>query len=176
MATTDIQPDGLALAGLGLDKDLLLRVARILLADLYWDDDLESDYIAACQAKPKQFPYVKELMDRPETPQIQDEIDALIRMAGICGRIEQAWGESFYSVTRRILGYDRPNYTSSRAFPETQGAFDELQEELVYLTFMACIGHGIGPAGDSSCQWPEELDEAPIHIENPMLFQLSLLE
>jgi hypothetical protein len=151
---TTKRPDGLALAGLGLDKPLLLRVARILLADIYWDDDREREYDGS----------ERELMKRPETPQIQDEIDALIRMAHICGRIEQAWGESFYSLARRLCPPD-----------QTQ---EDVQEDLVYYTIMACIGHGIGPSECSRIdRFDEDMDQAPIHIDsNPMLFQLSLIE
>ena len=146
---TTTQSTGLALAGLGLDKDMLLRVARILLADVYWDEDREGEYDG----------YERQLMERPETPQVPDELDAVMRLSHICGRIEQAWGESFYSIAERI--------TSSVQIRE------EIQENLVYYALMACIGHGIGPC-DVEC-FPEELSNAPIHIENPMYHQLDLL-
>jgi len=157
---TPIKPDNLALAGLKLDKPMLLRVARILLADLYWDEDQEGEYRAKSHTEE---PFHAEIMNRPETPQIPDVTDAIIRMAHICGRIEQAWGESFYSVARRLT-------------PPDQIA-DQVQEDIVYYTIMACIGHGI----DANCidridRFDDNLDPSPIRIENPMLFQLSLLE
>jgi len=158
MTTTTIKPDGLALAGLGLDKGLLLRVARCLLADIYWDDDQETQYRADCKVRSE--PWIRELMKRPETPQVPDETDALIRMAHICGRIEQAWGESFYSVARRICKHDEVK--------------EEVQEDLVYYALMAAMGHGVGPQDVDG--FPEELDASPINIENPMLYQLALLE
>jgi hypothetical protein len=161
MTTITSQPDKLALAGLGLDKPMLLRVARILLADIYWDDEQESLYHDTCAMNDR--PVIRDLMDRPETPQVSDEVDALIRMAGICGRIEQAWGESFYSVARRI-------HETERANTKTQ---EELQEDLVYYALMAAIGHGVGPCDVEG--FPPELEASPINIENPMLFQLSLL-
>lgn len=139
-------------AGLGLDKDMLLRIARILLADVYWDDERESDYEGN----------VRELMDRPETPQIPDELDAVMSLSHICGRIEQAWGISFYMVAWQMVGNDAP--------PDV---LKKKQEDLVYYALMACIGHGVGPNDDP--KFPSELAGAPIHIENPMFDQLDLL-
>jgi len=158
MTTTTIQPDNLALAGLENDKGMLLTVARILLADIYWDEDRSNEYHRASK---KSF-WEQDLMKRPETPQIPDETDALIRMAALTGRIEQAWGESFYSVARRICPDDQIQL--------------EVHEDLLYYTCMACIGRGIGPEDMAIAKFPEELDGAPIHIENPMLFQLALLD
>ena len=130
---------------------MLLRIARILLADVYWTDEREEMYHVVGG-------HERDIMKRPETPPVPDELHAVMRLALVCGRIEQAWGESFYSIARRIC---QPDQT-----------FMDIQEELVYLTLMACIGHGIGP-GDSSCEWPSELEEAPIQIENPMQWQLD---
>jgi len=154
---TPIKPDNLALAGLKLDKPMLLRVARILLADLYWDEDQEGEYRAKSHTEE---PFHAEIMNRPETPQIPDETDAIIRMAHICGRIEQAWGESFYSLAQRIC--------------KQHEVAEQVQENLVYCACMAAIGHGVGPQDVDG--FPKELDPSPIRIENPMLFQLSLLE
>lgn len=153
MSTKTMPPDGLALAGLGLNKPMLLNVARVLLADVFWDEDREGEYEGN----------VRDIMDRPETPQVPDELDALMKMSHICGRIEQAWGESFYSVARRVLGSDEP-----------KPKFEKALEDLVYYTIMACIGHGIGP--DEIDGFAETgNDPAPIHIENPLDHQLDLL-
>jgi hypothetical protein len=154
-ATTKIKPDGLALAGLANDKPMLLAIARLLLADLYWDDENEALYRAGGGQE-------KCLEKRPETPEVPDETDALIRMAALTGRIEQAWGESFYSIARRICPPD--------VVPQS------VHSDLMYHTIMGCIGHGINAADMEIAQFPEELDTAPIRIENPMLFQLSLLD
>lgn len=148
------------LAGLGLDKDTLLHVARLLLADIYWNDEREGDYLTACALKPKKFPFVRELMKRPETPQVADELDALMKLSHICGRIEQSWGTSFYDVSRRMVKPDQVR--------------EKVQQTLIYRTIMACIGHGISAA--DSGDFPDDLDPSPIIIENPMQYQLDLLE
>lgn len=143
--------DGLALAGFGLRKDLLLRVARSLLADIY--------------------SHVKELMAHPETPQIPDEADALIRMAHICGRIEQVWRRSFYDVACEMYPAYAPGFDTA-----TNG-FSEKFETLVYRTIMSCIGHGIGPDDENGAcnnSFPGNLSPRPINIENPMFSQLEM--
>ena len=156
--TTTIKPTGLALAGLGLDKEFLLTVARTLLSDVYWDEEREGEYRDDCRERG--FAVEREIMKRSQTPQVPDETVALIKMAHICGRIEQAWGESFFSIARRICPPQRIQ--------------EKLLEDLIYYTLMSCIGHGIGPdevAGFSDTG----LSSSPIRIENPMQYQLEWL-
>lgn len=146
---------------LGIDRLLLTEVARYLWCDVYWNEEREGEYrqVVGCQFEP-------ELACRPQTPDVPDLDDALFNLFHACGRIEQAWGKSFYQVACEMY--------VGEGQPDLDGPFCEKLELLVYKTLMACIGHGISGADDDN--WPEGLDDAPIHIENPLQDQEGLTE
>lgn len=146
------------LAGLGLNNDMLLPVAWWLLLDIYWNDDREGEYRHTCTERGDKWE--QKLADRPVSPKIPDEIDALIKLSHICGRIEQAWGKSFYSVSKSMVKPDQIR--------------EELMQTLIYRTITACIGHSLlGPDDDGG--FPDYLLTSPINLENPMQDQLDLL-
>jgi len=149
------------LAGHGLNKDTLLSVAWWLLLDIYWDDEMEAEYRKTCTDRGDKWEH--NLVDRPVSPAVPDELDALMKLSYICGRIEQAWGESFYSVSRRMVNPDQQAHLNK----------EELMQTLIYRTIMACIGHGTGPNDDGN--FPGELLTSPISFENPMQYQLDIL-
>ena len=147
------------LAGLGIDRLLVTDIARTLWCDVWWTDEREAEYRqqAGCQ-------WQQQLLSRTETPDIPDLDDALFKLFHAVGRIEQAWGRSFYAVARDMY----PEvYTVTLVNGEP---FQEKLEMLVYRTLMACIGHGIGPDDDGD--FPEDLDASPIDIENPLQEQV----
>ena len=148
------------LAGHMLDKDTLLPVAWWLLLDVYWDDEREGEYRDTCTERGDHWE--QNLVDRPVSPKVPDELDALMGLSHICGRIEQSWGRSFFDVARQMY----PKHTGN--------GLQERLQNLVYRTIMACIGHGIGPNDDGG--FPYSLLTSPIQIENPMQYQLDLLE
>jgi hypothetical protein len=156
------------LACLGIDRLLLSEVARTLWCDVYWTDEREGEYGQTHGAL-----HVRELTERPETPDVPNLDDALFKLFHAVGRIEQAWGKSFYQVACDMVCSGHPSDLDSLAnladkcdLDNPHGPFRQRLEMLVYRTMMACIGHGIGPDDDGD--FPDELDAAPIDMENPL--------
>lgn len=159
----------ISLAGHMLDKDTLLPVAWWLLLDVYWDDDREGKYRETCIERGDTWE--RNLVDRLVSPAVPDELGALMRLSHVCGRIEQSWGRSFFDVARDMYPAYHPGANTQT------GMFTEKLQTLIYLTIMACIGHGIGPDDENgACNrpFPDELLTSPIQIENPMQNQLDL--
>ena len=153
--------ENIPLACLGIDRVLLSEVARILWCDVYWTDEREEEYRQTHGAL-----WVQDITCRPETPDVPVLDVALFSLFYSVGRIEQAWGRSFWSVAAEMYS---EVYADRGDNPER---FRGKLEELVYRTIMACIGHGIDASDD--CEgWPEELDLAPISIENPLQDQVE---
>ena len=133
----------------------------------YWTGETEADYRREHSGKSEMLGgFVEDLLQRPESPALPDEEDALIRMAYSCGRIEQAWGKSIFDTFR--------NKYPALYYNHRDRGHNEFREKLtdfIYLVFTACSNTYDQRAVN---QCPPNVKVIPIN--DPIAHQLALLE